>query len=73
MVLDGVRTAFLLRPHWIINNQLTLPMIATDGKGNTRVRGLMQIIIPVTIFLDTIFNDKDGYTPRLNTPVVIFS
>jgi hypothetical protein len=39
-------------------------MIATDGKGNTRVRGLMQIIIPVTIFLDTIFNDKDGYTPR---------
>jgi hypothetical protein len=60
----GTRTPFLLRPHWQIVNQLTLPLIAMDDKGQTKVRGLMQIVIPVTIFLDTVFSDKSGYTSR---------
>ncbi|KAI9563741.1 hypothetical protein GHT06_011205 [Daphnia sinensis] len=60
----GTRTPILLRPHWTINNQLTLPLVAFDNNGKTAIRGLMQIIIPVTIFMDTIFSDKAGYTAR---------
>lgn len=60
----GTRTPVLLRPHWIINNQLTLPLVAVDNNGRTAIRGLMQLIIPVTIFIDTIFSDKAGYTAR---------
>ncbi len=60
----GTRTPVLLRPHWIMNNQLTLPVMAVDGQGKKAVRGLIQLIVPVTIFLDTIFADKAGYTTR---------
>jgi hypothetical protein len=60
----GTRTPVLLRPHWIINNQLTLPLVAVDDKGKTGIRGLIQMVVPVTIFLDTIFSDKAGYTSR---------
>ncbi|XP_032790698.1 uncharacterized protein LOC116927754 [Daphnia magna] len=60
----GTRTPILLRPHWTINNQLTLPLVAVDNNGRTAIRGLMQLIIPITIFIDTIFSDKAGYTAR---------
>lgn len=60
----GTRTPVLLRPHWIISNQLTLPLVAVDNNGRTAIRGVMQLIIPVTIFIDTIFSDKAGYTAR---------
>ncbi len=60
----GTRTPILLRPHWIINNQLNLPVLAVDDKGKSTIRGIMQIIVPVTIFLDTIFSDKAGFTTR---------
>lgn len=60
----GTRTPVLLRSHWIINNQLTLPLVAVDDQGKTAIRGLMQLLVPVTIFLDTIFADTAGYTTR---------
>ncbi|XP_046450906.1 uncharacterized protein LOC124198884 [Daphnia pulex] len=60
----GTRTPVLLRSHWIINNQLTLPLVAVDDKGKTAIRGLIQLLVPVTIFLDTIFADTAGYTTR---------
>jgi hypothetical protein len=60
----GTRTPFLLRPHWQIVNQLTLPLVAMDDKGQMKVRGLIQLTVPLTIFLDTVFSDKSGYTSR---------
>ncbi len=63
----GTRTPVLLRPHWLIINQLTLPVNAVDNKGTAKARGVMQIFLPITIFLDTIFEDKSGYTTRSKT------
>lgn len=61
----GTRTPILLRPHWILNNQLTLPLLAVEADGRTRIRGLMQMFVPITIFLDTLFADNAGFTTRL--------
>ncbi len=61
-----VRINILTRPHWIISNQLTLPLLSADETGkNFTIRGLIQMAVPVTIFLDTLFNnDKKGLTSR---------
>lgn len=58
------RAPILLRPHWIINNQFTLPLVMIDDNGKTSIRGLIQIFLPVTIFLDTLFSDSQGFTSR---------
>lgn len=58
------RNAILLRPHWIILNQLTLPLVKVNDNGRTSIRGLIQLAVPITIFLDTLFNDTQGYTSR---------
>ena len=59
-----IRNPILLRPHWIILNELTLPLVKVDDNGNTSIRGLIQLAVPITIFLDTLFNDAQGYTSR---------
>lgn len=56
------RNAILLRPQWIIANQLTMPLVTYDNKGKTSIRGLIQVFLPITIFLDTLFDDKNGQT-----------
>jgi hypothetical protein len=58
------RNAILLRPQWVVNNQLTMPLVTYDDKGKTSIRGLIQVMIPITIFLDTLFDDKAGYFNR---------
>ena len=60
----GTRTPILLRPHWIINNQLTMPLVGVNNAGKTSIRGLIQLAVPLTIFLDTIFDDKAGFSSR---------
>lgn len=49
---------FLLRPQWVINNQLTMPLITVAESGQKSVRGLVAVAIPFTIFLDTLFVEK---------------
>jgi hypothetical protein len=58
------RNAILLRPQWVVNNQLTMPLVTLDDKGKTSIRGLIQVMIPITIFLDTLFDDKAGFFNR---------
>lgn len=60
----ATRNPILIRPHWIINNQLNLPLVVVNDQGATSVRGLIQMMVPITIFLDTLFNDTQGYTSR---------
>ena len=60
----ATRTPILLRPHWILNNQLTLPLLAVNESGKATIRGLIQVVVPLTIFLDTMFSDENGYTSR---------
>lgn len=62
----GTRNPTLLRSHWIINNQLNLPWVGIDN-GQTTVRGLIQLTLPITIFLDTLFTDTPGFTSRYGT------
>lgn len=52
------RNALLARPQWVILNQLTLPLVTIADDGKRSVRGLVEIAMPITIFLDTLFNDK---------------
>ena len=52
------RNALLARPQWVISNQLTLPLITIADNGKRSVRGLVGIALPITIYLDTMFNDK---------------
>lgn len=52
------RNALLARPQWVISNQLTLPLVTIADNGKKSVRGLVGIAVPITIFLDTLFNDK---------------
>ncbi|XP_065562335.1 uncharacterized protein LOC136028424 [Artemia franciscana] len=49
----------LIRPRWAINNQFTLPLI-TQGTGKLSVRGLFQVFLPVTLFLDSLFDESEG-------------
>ncbi|KAK2708121.1 uncharacterized protein LOC136028414 [Artemia franciscana] len=53
------RNAFLLRPVWTANNRLNIPLV-TQGTGRNALRGLMQVIFPVTLFLDSFFDEKMG-------------
>ncbi|XP_065561391.1 uncharacterized protein LOC136027890 isoform X4 [Artemia franciscana] len=53
------RNAILLRPQWVVNNYLTLPLV-TQGTGKNSIRGLFQVIIPVTLFLDSLFDESAG-------------
>lgn len=49
----------LSRPQWVINNQLTMPLITiADGSNKKSVRGIVAVAVPFTIFLDTMFNQK---------------
>lgn len=57
------RNPILLRPHWIINNIVTAPLVGFDN-GRRSVRGLLQMALPITIFFDTLFNDAPGFTSR---------
>ncbi|XP_065562330.1 uncharacterized protein LOC136028420 [Artemia franciscana] len=47
----------LARAKWTILNQFTLPLI-TQGSGKLSVRGLLLVNIPVTLFLDTLFEEE---------------
>lgn len=56
------RNALLARPQWQMINQLTLPLITvTDTKQS--VAGLITVAIPLTLFLDTVFETK-GDRPK---------
>ena len=58
------RNAILLRPQWVVNNQLTLPLVTNTAEGRTSIKGLVQVMIPITIFLDTLIDVKEGYYNR---------
>ncbi|XP_065562321.1 uncharacterized protein LOC136028412 [Artemia franciscana] len=53
------RNAILLRPVWTINNRLNIPLV-TQGTGRNSIRGLWQVIFPVALFLDSLFDEKMG-------------
>lgn len=57
--MASARNLLLSRPQWVINNQLTMPLITiADGTNKKSIRGLVVVAVPFTIFLDTIFNPK---------------
>lgn len=56
--MSAGRNAILLRPQWVISNQLTMPLVTIADSGTKSVRGLASVLIPITIYLDTLFADK---------------
>lgn len=56
--MSAARNALLARPQWIISNSLTMPLLTFADNGKNSVRGLVSVVIPFTIFLDTLFSDK---------------
>ncbi len=57
----SARNAILLRPLWVVRNEVTMPLVSVDNKGKASVRGLIQVFLPITIFLDTLF-DETGFS-----------
>lgn len=56
--MSAGRNALLARPQWIISNSLTMPLLTFADNGKQSVRGLVSVVVPFTIFLDTLFADK---------------
>ncbi|XP_065562338.1 uncharacterized protein LOC136028426 isoform X2 [Artemia franciscana] len=56
-------SAILIRPRWAINNQFTLPLV-TQGTGKLSVRGLFQVFLPFTLFLDSLFDESEGVVSK---------
>ena len=53
----AARNAILLRPQWVVANAVTMPLVTYGKNDKKSVRGLIEVIIPFTIFLDTLFDE----------------
>ena len=47
------------RPFWSLTSTISLPVLTdADGDGTPRLRGIVQFLMPIIIFLDTLFDEN---------------
>ncbi|XP_065562331.1 uncharacterized protein LOC136028421 [Artemia franciscana] len=49
----------LVRPRWKVENRFFLPLITQSG-GELSVRGIFEVYIAITTFLDSLFDESEG-------------
>ncbi|KAF0289543.1 hypothetical protein FJT64_012193 [Amphibalanus amphitrite] len=53
------------RPFWSMTTTISLPVLTdADGDGTPRLRGIVQFLMPIIIFLDTLFDENASSSGR---------